>query len=31
MPPSQPWLPTIRAFVVQLRTPPPGTSAAYDA
>jgi predicted Na+-dependent transporter len=31
MPPSQPWLPTIRAFVVQLRTPPPGISAAYGA
>jgi hypothetical protein len=30
MPPSQPSLPTIRAFVVQLRAPPPGTSAAYD-
>jgi hypothetical protein len=30
MPPSQQSLPTNRAFVVQLRAPPPETSAAYD-
>jgi hypothetical protein len=28
---SQPFLRTNRAFVVQLRAPPLGTSAAYDA
>jgi hypothetical protein len=31
MPPSQPSLPTNRAFVVQLHAPLPGTSAAYGA
>ena len=28
---SYPSLPTNRAFVVQMRAPPPGTSMAYDA
>jgi hypothetical protein len=31
MPPSQRSLPTYRAFVVRVRVPPPGTSAAYGA
>jgi hypothetical protein len=31
MAPSQPSLPTGRAFVMQLRGLPPGTSAAYGA
>jgi hypothetical protein len=30
MPPSQPSLPTNRAFVVQFRAHPPGTSSSYD-
>ena len=30
MPPSQPSLPTNRAFVVQFRTQPTGGSSAYD-
>jgi hypothetical protein len=30
VPPSQPSLPTNRAFVVQFRPQPPGASSAYD-
>jgi hypothetical protein len=30
VPPSQPSLPTNRAFVVQFRAQPPGASSSYD-